>query len=79
MIEMITNVVMPQRLEELIGLFLILTFWIYYFGLRKDSKISVNYSRTINETVSAIMIFSFIVTMFTYLSIKVIFWFIGDL
>jgi len=79
MMETITTIVIPQKIEEWIAILLLLALWIYYFGLRDESKITVNYNKSISETVSIIMVLSFVMTAISYLLLKALFWFIGGL
>lgn len=77
MIETITNMAVPQRIEEWIAILLLLALWIYYFGLRKESKIKGKYNEPIISTVSIIMIWSLIMTMISFFSLKATFWLAG--
>lgn len=79
MIETITTIVIPQRIEELIGILLLLVLWIYHFGLREESKIKIDYSKSISETVSIIIILSSVMAVVSYLLLKALFWFIGGI
>ena len=73
MMEMITGIVIPQRIEEWIAILFLLALWIYHFGLREETKIKIDYNKSISETVSMIIIWSLIMTAITFFSLKVIF------
>ena len=79
MIETITDMAVPQIIEEWIAVLLLLALWINHLGLREESKIKGKYNEPIISTVSIIMIWSLIMTMISFFSLKVIFWLAGGI
>jgi len=64
--------VIPNRIEELILVLALLAVWIYYFGLREESKIRVNNGMSIMNTVYTVLILSAFMTVVSFALLNII-------
>ena len=79
MIETITTLVIPSRLEELFILLTFLAIWIYYFGIKEETKLRVTPSVSIMTTVYTVLILSAVMSLISFAIVNMVLTYLGGL
>lgn len=72
MIETITTFIIPQIIEEWIAFILIMVIWLCYFVFEHDRCVATHIKISICERVLFVLILTFIMSVISYLSLKII-------
>jgi len=78
MIETITTFIIPQIIEEWIAVLLFTIIYFYYFAFYYDYDFATPIGISMKERALFVLILTFVITMISYLSLKIIF-FIGGI
>ena len=74
MIETITELIVPQIIEEWIALLLIVIIWLYHFTFKIDDyDFNTSIKISTSERVLFVLVLTIILSIISYLSLKIIF------